>query len=212
MEARCGDVFMDFPPASMSLWETGIGRSFSKGAGSCSTGIVSLGVAGCEFGGRLLRSRGSAMLVRLRWLSPPAERSTKREDGAGLWRLWRCSGRVNSGYSSTVGGRASLSWGCCTGKLGSVGVRGDELTGFHRRDAGGRGGAAVLYEYSERKLRLNMRFVRLQRTGSGVSGAGGRDGAEDEPKAGGDAVVEKIVVVMSSPVEERWGKLPSPTG
>jgi hypothetical protein len=46
------------------------------------------------------------------------------------------------------------------GKFGSAGVRGDELIGFQSRDAGARGSAAP-------KLKLKMRFVRLQRAGWG---------------------------------------------
>jgi len=48
-------------------------------------------------------------------------------------------------------------------------ARGDEFTGFQRREAGWRGGPW----YSERRLRLKMRFVSDQRTGgSGDAGAG----------------------------------------
>lgn len=180
------------PPSGSSACGIGMGASWPTvaGAGSSSTGMLSLGVAGCESMGKLLRSRGRAMLVRR--LSVPAERSTSREEGAGLWRLRRCSGRVKSGYSSRVGGRASPSWGCCTGTLGSASVRGDELTGFHRRDAGGRGGAVV---YSERKLRLKRRLVRLQRAGSGGSGADGLGDDGGGPTAAVDAVVRAIVSV-----------------
>jgi hypothetical protein len=76
------------------------------------------------------------------------------------------------------------------------------LTGFHKRDAGGRAGPLL---YSERKLRLKMRPVRLQRAGSGgsgsSSGAGERGVDDDGPAAGGDAVVGVIVVVMLCAVD-----------
>ena len=58
-------------------------------------------------------------------------------------------------------------------------MRGDELTGFHSREAGRRGGR-------ERRLRLKMRLVRDQRTGWG-DGDGGADEAEGER---GGAVVK----------------------
>lgn len=43
------------------------------------------------------------------------------------------------------------------------------MTGFHRREAGRRGGPW----YSERRLRLKMRLVSDQRAGTGDGGAGG---------------------------------------
>jgi hypothetical protein len=52
--------------------------------------------------------------------------------------------------------------GC--GGLRTARVRGDEFTGFQRREAGRRGGP------SERKLRLKMRFVSDQRAGTGDVG------------------------------------------
>jgi hypothetical protein len=48
-------------------------------------------------------------------------------------------------------------------------VRGEELTGFQRREAGRRGGPW----YSERRLRLKMRFVSDQRAGTGDAEGGG---------------------------------------
>jgi hypothetical protein len=141
-DARVGGGIFPFAPASVSC-KLGLGKGarWPPSAGS-SLGISSLGVGGCEVIGRLLRSRGSPMLVRL--LSAPVERSTKRDDGAGLWRLRRCSGRVNRGYSSRVPvlGKLSPNWKCCTGTFGGTGVRGvrgKEFCGFHNRELGGRG-------------------------------------------------------------------------
>ncbi|KAH5436308.1 hypothetical protein HBI47_072200 [Parastagonospora nodorum] len=81
------------------------------------------------------------MLVRQLMVSSAVERSTARE----LWRLWRRWGRVSSGYSSRSWSRSAAA-GCSVGRFGWGGgrwtarVRGDEFTGFQRREAGGRGG------------------------------------------------------------------------
>lgn len=182
-DARLGSGLFPFAPASRScILGLGMGARLAPSADS-SLGMATLGVGGCEVTGRLLRSRGRPMLVRL--LSGPVDRSTTRDDGAGLWRLRRCSGRVNRGYSSRVPGRCGLSpnWERCTGTLGRTGARGDELTGFHRREAGRRGDEL-------RKSRLKRRVVRLQRAGSGAgAGAGARGDDEDGPWAADDAVV-----------------------
>jgi hypothetical protein len=80
------------------------------------------------------------------------------------------------------------------------------LRGFHKRDAGGRGGVLL---YSERKLRLKRRLVMLQRAGGGDDGGSCADGrgVEDEgSRAGGSAVVramgapgrEMVTVVLLS--------------
>lgn len=50
--------------------------------------------------------------------------------------------------------------------------------------------------YSDRKLRLKRRLVKLQRAGNGVGGADGRDVDAGESWARGDAVVKVYVVVM----------------
>ena len=152
METRLEVRFIVFRPISGSILEwtmvagiavAGAGSRCPAEGGSCS-GIMraGFGVREGESIGRLLRSRGKPTLVRL--LSPPVERSTTRDEGAGLWRLRRCSGRVRRGYSSRVstvvvrGRRLSASSGCWTGMFGRARVRGEELTGFHRREAGGR--------------------------------------------------------------------------
>lgn len=58
-------------------------------------------------------------------------------------------------------------------------MRGEEFTGFQRREAGGRGGPDATY--SERRgLKLKMRFVRDQRWGRGDDGGGGADADEGE--------------------------------
>ena len=134
---------------------------------------------------RLLRSLGNPILVRP--LSPPVERSTTREEGAMLWRLRRCSGSVRRGYSSrpSVGiGRPSAICGCWTGTFGRVRLRGEELMGFHSREAGARGS-------EERKLKLKMRFVWLQRAGCGGGSDCGANvrGGDDGVASLWDAVV-----------------------
>lgn len=121
----------------------------------------------------------------MRLLSPPVERSTTREEGATLCRLRRCSGSVSRGYSSrpSLGLKApSPICGCSTGTLGSARLRGEELTGFHSREAGGRGSG-------ERKLKLKMRFVRLQRAGGGGECGASERGGDDGPASPWDAVV-----------------------
>lgn len=73
-------------------------------------------------------------------------------------------------------------------------MRGDEFTGFHRREAGGRGGPA----YRERRgLRLKMRFVRDQRAGRGDDGGGGADADEGE-REGAVVRCEMFAVVVGS--------------
>jgi hypothetical protein len=182
-------------------------RSLSACNEPCAGGIAGPGVGGCEVACRLLRSRGRPMLVRPLMLSSPVERWTARDEGAGDWRLRRCCGRVSSGYSSRAServpstGRLGYSWrgadeGGGTGRFWTAKARGDELTGFQRRDAGWRGGPW----YSERRFRLKMRFVSDQRAGTGDDGAGGADEAEG---VRGDVVVmvvdmfARLVVVRS---------------
>jgi hypothetical protein len=178
-EAREVEFFSGRGPDSGSavLWE-GSGTSSMPAAfvASCSMPMGSFSVGGAESRARLRRSRGSPMLVRP--LSPPVLRSTIREEGATLWRLRRCSGRVRSGYSSrpSVLREPSASCGWMTGRLGRAKARGEELTGFHRREAGARGSEGV------RKLKPKMRFVKLQRAGGrgdsgGAVGRGGDDRA-----------------------------------
>jgi hypothetical protein len=68
-------------------------------------------------------------------------------------------------------------------------VRGDEFTGFQRREAGGRGGPW----YSERRLRLKIRSVSDQRA---AGTAGGEDGADAiEGGREGAVVLEKAMMV-----------------
>lgn len=130
--------------------------------------------------------------------SPPVERSTSSELGAGLWRLWRRCGRVRSGYSSrpecgrstgTLGSRGADFGGacccCCCRRCGVGGARGELFCGFQRREAGGRGGPAGWYR--PRRLRLKMRLVSDQRCGA-VGGASGVVAA-----VGGWGVLEVIV-------------------
>jgi hypothetical protein len=134
---------------------------------------------------RLFRSLGNPILVRP--LSPPVERSTTREERVMLWRLRRCSGSVRRGYSSrpSVGlGRPSTICGCWTGTFGRARLRGEELTGFHSREAGARGS-------EERKLKLKIRFVWLQRAGWGRGSDCGANvrGGDDGVASLWDAVV-----------------------
>jgi hypothetical protein len=142
----------------------------------------------------LLRSRGRAMLVRPLMLSSPVERSTASDDGAGLWRLWRRCGRVSSGYSSRSPAALGSSMGrlgrCCGG-CATARVRGDELTGFQRREAGGRGGPAYRLRSG---LKLKTRFVSDQRAGSGDA-AGGTD-AEEDGREGAVVRAEIVAVVV----------------
>ena len=134
--ARPEVVLLALRPASGSLGRCGDAGRVSfvlslregdrppDGAASCSIGMGCFGVTG-EFSisnppipGCLpplrSRSRGSPILVLP--LSPPVERSTPRKSSAkdaltGLWRLLRCSGSVNNGYSSRVSGATDLVMG-----------------------------------------------------------------------------------------------------
>lgn len=79
-------------------------------------------------------------------------------------------------------------------------VRGEELTGFQRREAGGRGGG-------ERRLRLKRRFVSDQRAGAEEDGsveeAGGADGADEAAGVRGGAVMTGGVVLRARVVRLR---------
>jgi hypothetical protein len=55
-------------------------------------------------------------------------------------------------------------------------VRGDEFTGFHRREAGGRAGPLAYTGRLRSGLKLKMRFVSDQRAGRGDGGGGAGEG------------------------------------
>lgn len=79
------------------------------------------------------------------------------------------------------------------------------MTGFHKRDAGGRGGALL---YSERRLRLKRRLVMLQRADGGGdvgSGADGRGVVGFGSRAVCRAVLRAMVVMVGEEmVMEFW--------